>query len=104
MRETMNWQIALTPAYRLNIRSRSGLTVAGALALLAHLVLLAPLPLAWRGAAALLLLGLPGFLLALLLFEDEGDTLTLVFLGLCGAIGVQVLLLLGLHTLAGPMP
>ncbi|MFL5801213.1 MAG: glycosyltransferase family 39 protein [Roseiflexaceae bacterium] len=100
----MNWRITLTPVYWLNVRWRPGLALAGGLALLAHLMLLAPLPLAWRGGAALLLLGLPGFLLALVLFEDEGDSLTLVFLGLCGAIALQVLLLLALHTLPGPMP
>src|SRR5258705_8764818 len=61
----MNWRITLTPVYWLNVRWRPGLALAGGLALLAHLMLLAPLPLAWRGAAALLLLGLPGFLLAL---------------------------------------
>src|SRR5262249_35718394 len=62
----------------------------------------APLSVAWRGAAALLLLGLPGVLLARAVFEDEREPLTRVFLGLCGGISLGALLLLALHALPGP--
>lgn len=86
------------------IRSRLPVAAAiGGLALLAHALWLSPLPLAWRGVGALLLLALPGALLALLLFEHERDPLLLGFLALCGAITLQVPLLLGLHALPGPL-
>jgi hypothetical protein len=78
--------------------------VGGALALAAHIALAAPLPVAWRGAGALMLLGLPGVLLALLVFADEREPLTRAFLGLCGAICLAALLLLALHALPGPLP
>src|SRR5262245_23651392 len=68
------------------------------------MILAAPLPVAWRGAAALLLLGLPGVLLALVVFEDEREPRTRIFLGLCGAISHAALLLLALHALPGPLP
>jgi 4-amino-4-deoxy-L-arabinose transferase-like glycosyltransferase len=73
-------------------------------ALLAHALLAAPLLVAWRGAAALLLLGLPGALLARVVFEDEREPLTQVVLGLCGALSLAALLLLALHALPGPLP
>ncbi len=59
---------------------------------------------AWRGLAALFLLTLPGALLAFLLFRAEADALSLGFLALCGGIAHQVLLLLALHALPGPLP
>lgn len=72
--------------------------------LVAHLLLLPPLPVAWRGTAAVLLLGVPGFLLALLTFRPERDPLLLTFLGLCGGLALPIPLLLGLHALPGPLP
>jgi hypothetical protein len=53
--------------------------------------------------AALFLLTLPGALLAYLLFRAEADALSLGFLALCGGIAHQVLLLLALHALPGPL-
>ncbi len=98
----MNWPLLYTSA-SIGIGRRSWLMMIGAGALLAHLLLLTSLPLAWRGAATLLLLGLPGFLLVLALFDDERDLLVRCFLGLCGAIMGQALLLLALHALIGPL-
>jgi 4-amino-4-deoxy-L-arabinose transferase-like glycosyltransferase len=43
-------------------------------------------------------------LLAQALFRSERDRLTRAFLGLCAAIALQVLLMLVLHTLPGPLP
>jgi len=71
---------------------------------LTHAVWLVPLPLAWRGTAAELLLMLPGVLLALLLFRAQRDPLQLAFLGLCGGIAFEVILLLALHALPGGLP
>jgi hypothetical protein len=70
---------------------------------LAHLLLL-PLPPEWRNLGALVLLLLPGALLALLLFRHEADALLLAFLGLCGGLALWALLLLALHALPGPLP
>ncbi len=74
-----------------------------ALVLLAHLVLVLPLPAYWRGMAALLLLGLPGALLALLVFRHERDALLRLFLGICGSLALFPLLLLALQALPGPL-
>jgi 4-amino-4-deoxy-L-arabinose transferase-like glycosyltransferase len=71
------------------------------LLLLLHLLLLLPLPTAGRGMVALLLLGLPGVLLALLLFRAQEGPLLLLFLGLCGGLLVPALLLLALQALPG---
>jgi 4-amino-4-deoxy-L-arabinose transferase-like glycosyltransferase len=98
----MNWPL-LSPSASIVIGRRAWPMMFGACVLLAHLILLTSLPLAWRGTAALLLLGLPGFLLVLALFDDEGDLPARIFLGLCGAITCQALLLLALHALIGPM-
>jgi Dolichyl-phosphate-mannose-protein mannosyltransferase len=98
----MDRSLSIATAFRPDARRWGGLA-AGGLTLLAHALLAAPLPVAWRGAAALLLLGLPGVLLALVVFEDERDPLTRAFLGLCGAIGLAALLLLALHALPGPL-
>src|SRR5262245_41088986 len=99
----MDRSLTVAPAFRIATQRWGALTVAG-LVLLAHAILAAPLPVAWRGAAALLLLGLPGALLALSLFEGEREPLTQIFLGLCGAIGLAALLLLALQALPGPLP
>jgi len=82
---------------------RRGVVVLGLATLVAHLLYLAPLPVAWRGLAALFLLTLPGALLAYLLFRAEADALSLGFLALCGGLAHQVLLLLALHALPGPL-
>ncbi|HEX9370918.1 MAG TPA: glycosyltransferase family 39 protein [Roseiflexaceae bacterium] len=82
---------------------RRSLVALGGIALIAHAGLLAPLPADWRGAAALLLLALPGILLALALFGHEGDPPTLIFLGLCGGVALPTLLLLALHAVPGPL-
>src|SRR5262245_21496998 len=99
----MDRSLTVAPAFRLATQ-RWGAVAAAGLALLAHTLLAAPLPVAWRGAAALLLLGLPGALLALALFEDERDRLAQIFLGLCGGIGLAAVLLLGLQALPGLLP
>jgi hypothetical protein len=79
-----------------------------AVLVLAHLLLLPPLPVAVRGAAAHVVLALPGVLLALRLFGSERDTpehhapgVIVLFLALCGSLVVAPLLLLALHTLPG---
>lgn len=74
------------------------------LVLLAHLLLVLPLPVAVRGTIALVLLGLPGALLALRLFPTETDPLTRLFLGLCGGLILAPLLLLALQAVPGPVP
>src|SRR4029450_1268076 len=98
----MDRSLAVAPVFSPRARRWAGLA-AGGLGLLAHALLPAPLPVVWRGAAALLLLGLPGVLLALIVFDDERELLTQVFLGLCGAISIAALLLLALHALPGPL-
>lgn len=75
----------------------------GVLVALAHLLLLVGGPMIWRGVAALWLLGLPGALLALLVFRSEHDALEHAFLALCGALALPIPLLLGLHALPGPL-
>ncbi|NTW01073.1 MAG: glycosyltransferase family 39 protein [Oscillochloris sp.] len=69
---------------------------------LGHLALLLPLP--WRALAALPILGMPGWLIARLLFPEEDDLLTQGFLGLCGGLTVAPLLILALQTIPGPLP
>jgi hypothetical protein len=71
--------------------------------LLAHLALLLPLPVDLRGMAALFLLGLPGALLALLLFRHERDPLVRLLIGLCGGVILFPMLLLALQALPGPL-
>ncbi|NJP06025.1 MAG: hypothetical protein HC837_10565 [Chloroflexaceae bacterium] len=72
--------------------------------LLAHLVLLAPVPLEWRGLAAWVLLLLPGGLLALLLYQEHGDGWQGIFVALCGGLALLTLIMLALHPLPGPLP
>jgi 4-amino-4-deoxy-L-arabinose transferase-like glycosyltransferase len=77
--------------------------------LVAHLLLVLPLPLAWRGGAAWLVLLLPGALLGWLLFaraapDDERDPLLVLVLALCGGLALLALLLLALHALPGALP
>jgi|GEM_PF-423987 len=69
----------------------------------AHLALLLPLPVDLRGMAALFLLGLPGALLALLLFRHERDPLVRLLIGLCGGLALFPMLLLALQALPGPL-
>ncbi len=61
---------------------------------LAHLVLWSPLPPAWRGGAALLILWMPGWLLARRWTAGQTDGAARLLLGICGALGLQVVLLL----------
>ncbi|MEI6779065.1 MAG: hypothetical protein WCK70_19355, partial [Chloroflexales bacterium] len=70
--------------------------------LVGHLALLLPLP--WRGLGALVVLGLPGWLVARVIFPAESDPLTQTFLGLCGAIAVAPLITLALQAIPGPLP
>jgi 4-amino-4-deoxy-L-arabinose transferase-like glycosyltransferase len=97
-----NRQAVITSVPRGFVSSQLRLLVA--LLLLLHLLLLLPLPTAGRGTVALLLLGLPGVLLALLLFRAQEGPLLLLFLGLCGALLLPALLLLGLQALPGAVP
>ncbi len=90
----------MKPALRLT----SPLRLLVTLVLLLHLLLLLPLPTAVRGTVALLLLGLPGVLPALLLFRAQEGPLMLLFLGLCGGLLVPALLLLALQALPGAVP
>src|ERR1700752_730023 len=83
---------------------RRNVALLGGLGFVAHLLLALPLPLVWRGLGALLLLALPGIVLAVVLFGSEHDPLTLDFLGLCGGIALSSLLILALHTFPGPLP
>lgn len=71
---------------------------------LAHAVLLAPLPPDVRGLAAWLILGMPGALSALAIFADEGRPAERALLALAGALGVVPALIMLLHALPGPMP
>jgi 4-amino-4-deoxy-L-arabinose transferase-like glycosyltransferase len=80
------------------------LLVAAAVLLLGNVLLLAPLPIDWRGAGAWLVLLLPGALAGWLLFRDEPDPLLVGVLAWCGALALPVLLLLALHVLPGPPP
>lgn len=61
---------------------------------LAHLALGAPLPALARGIAALTILWAPGWLLTLALLDHERDQTARFVLGLCGALALQVLILL----------
>jgi 4-amino-4-deoxy-L-arabinose transferase-like glycosyltransferase len=74
------------------------------LLLAAHVLLFAPLPVAWRGVGAVLLLALPGILLVRLLFgSDALSHLERLFLALCGAIAGAALLLLALQVVPGAL-
>lgn len=61
---------------------------------IAHLTLWSPLPPAWRGGAALLILWAPGWLLARRWTASQPDEAVRLLLGICGALGLQVVLLL----------
>jgi hypothetical protein len=72
------------------------------LVLLAYLLLVLPLPTLFRSLGAWLVLGMPGFVLAWGLYDDEALPAR-VFLGFSGAIALATLLLLALHALPGPL-
>jgi hypothetical protein len=76
------------------------------LLLFGNLALLLPATaVAWRGAAALLLLLLPGMLLARLLFADAaGAWLPMLFVALCGGVVLEVVGLLALQAVPGTVP
>jgi hypothetical protein len=57
-----------------------------------------------QGTAGLVLLGLPGVLLSRLLFWEERHPLVRLFLAICGAEIVIVLLMLILQAIPGPLP
>ncbi len=80
---------------------RAGLVLGGWL--VAHGVLLVPLPPAWRGVAALLILAAPGAVAALAIFAHETDPLERTLLAGAGATAVAALLVLALHALPGPL-
>lgn len=73
---------------------RGEVVAAGALLALAHLAVWAPLPAPWRGGAALIILWAPGWLVARALCADEPDRAARLLLGVCGALGLQAVLLL----------
>lgn len=60
----------------------------------AHLVLWSPVPAAGRGNAALAILWAPGWLIARALTRGEADPAARLLLGVCGALALQVVLLL----------
>ncbi|HJZ45600.1 MAG TPA: hypothetical protein VKE41_00475 [Roseiflexaceae bacterium] len=66
--------------------------------LVAHVLWLLPLPLVWKGVGVELLLAAPGALLGILLFRAEPDPLARGFLACCGAIALQVPLLLAISS------
>ncbi len=72
----------------------------------AHLLLFSSLAVSWRGGAALLILGLPGALLAWQWFATEQSQGILVrwFLAMGGGVAVPLVMLLGLHALPGALP
>lgn len=86
-----------------HLPARAGALAPLGVALLAHLLLLPPLAPHIRGLAALVILGLPGALLARLLLDDEPDRLARIFFGLCGALALPVLLLMALQLIPGPL-
>ncbi|NJN18664.1 MAG: glycosyltransferase family 39 protein [Oscillochloris sp.] len=71
------------------------------IALIAHLLLLAPPPVA--GLAALLILWLPGAIATAAVFPSERDPLTRLFVWICGALSVSAMLVLALHAFPGPL-
>jgi 4-amino-4-deoxy-L-arabinose transferase-like glycosyltransferase len=90
------------PAIRTALRAaRLPLVVAGWL--LAHAALFAPLPPAWHGVAALLILAAPGALAALAFFAHAADRGERIFLAGAGATAVAAMLVLALHALPGPL-
>jgi len=91
------------PVNSLLIRLRRDAVILYGVAIVAHLLLLLPLPTAWRGTAAQVIVMLPGILLALVVFDAERDALVRGFLGLCGGIALSMLILLGLHAVPGPL-
>jgi 4-amino-4-deoxy-L-arabinose transferase-like glycosyltransferase len=84
-----------SPAHRLS-------AIGYALAL--HLLLLPLFPPVLRGSAAVLLLWLPGALIAGALFAGESDGWERAFIGICGGAVCFALLLFGLQALPGPPP
>lgn len=68
-----------------------------------HLMIAFPLPVELRGTCALLLLGLPGAMLAALWFDGDGDWLTNTLLMIGGALTLQQLLVFALQTFPGPL-
>lgn len=83
------------PAFtRLCGASRVEALAAAALLIVALLTLWSPTPAAWRGSAALLILWTPGWLLARWLTLREPDRAARLVLGVCGALCLQILLLL----------
>lgn len=97
-------RVTVSPRHRVTPSPVHPLILPALLVILAHLLLLVPLPIAWRGIAALVVLGLPGVLLALLLFRAERDALVRVLLGLCGGLALATLLVFALHAIPGPLP
>jgi hypothetical protein len=80
-----------------------GTQQAASLLVVMHVLLVVGLPLWLRGIAALLILGMPGALAALLVFRDERDPVLRCFLMLAAAIALPIALLLALHALPGPL-
>ncbi len=73
------------------------------LTLLAQVLLLPGLPVVVRGAAALLLIWLPGALLAVLLLRPYATPLELLWGAAVGAVVLPALLIYGLHALPGAL-
>lgn len=88
------------------VSPRLGTYALAALLLVAHAVLLSPLPVQWHETAAWFILGIPGALLLWALAPDEleRDPLTLTFLTICGGVIVAPLLLYLLQAIPGPVP
>lgn len=72
--------------------------------LAAVLLLLPGVPVVLRGAAALLLLWLPGALLAVLLLRQIATPLEQIWVAAVGAVLLPALLVYGLHALPGALP
>ncbi len=71
---------------------------------LAHGMLLAPLPVVWHGIAAWVVVGMPGVLLMHRLCDCNDAPLERVFLALCGALALSPLVLLPIQALPGEVP
>lgn len=80
-----------------SISRRAGVILGGGLLGIAHLLLLLPLPIELRGLGALIILGVPGALLSGLMLGDTADPLERIFIGLCGALALPILMLLALQ-------
>jgi 4-amino-4-deoxy-L-arabinose transferase-like glycosyltransferase len=95
------------PSHSLRFKRPIRLTIGIPLLLvvLAHVLLVLPLPVAWRGSAAWGILAVPGVLLVLLLLRyRERDPLALVLLAGSGGLVVAPLLLLLIQAWPGPVP